>query len=208
MKTLDEISNDYHISKRTLESNLTRVKLLYENTDKLMFNGQKWLADASVIKAITERKYCKHYTQYDNSIIVDDIDLKSLINENELKVFLTIAPKGIKSILKLKDVVRDTFEYYQQQNKTDPTFFIYGIENNTDYFDEKQNKGFHIHAVTNAPYHHKQQQEITANLKEEIDPNRIHEIYTVNIAPYEIGIGIGGLNYSLKMNTYTGAYIK
>jgi hypothetical protein len=207
MKTLDEISNYYHISKRTLESNLARLKPIYENSDNLQYDGQKWFINETLIKAITERKYCKHYTSYDNYKIVDSIDLQSLISENKLKVFLTLAPKGIKSVLQLKDIIRDTFEYYHQQNTSDPTFFIYGIENNTDYFNEKENKGFHIHAVTSAPYHHKQQQEITAILQEQIHSSRICD-NTVQIKPYLMDIGMGGLRYSLKENSYTGAYIK
>ncbi|MFV8376009.1 hypothetical protein [Flavobacterium sp. LB1P71] len=209
MLTLEEIGQKYHISKRVLETNLSILKPIYGPTDKLIFNGQKWLISESLIKEITERKYCKHYTQYDNRQKVDKIELLTLIKENKLKTFLTIAPKGIKSVAKIKDIVRDTFEYYNNTHSPEaPIFFIYGIEDNTDYLDEKQNRGYHIHAVTTANYTGDQQQQITTILEEQIGSDRVHPIYTVSIAPYVMDLGIGGLRYSLKENNYTGCYIK
>lgn len=217
MLTLDEISQKYHISKRKLESNLARLKPIYEHTSKMTYTGQKWLIDSSLIKEITNRKYAKHYVEFDSFKKVDEVTLKDLIKEKELCTFLTIAPRQITSLIKVKDIVRDVFDYYQTNYTAEhvPTFFIYGIETNTNYHKDKPyasekdyDINYHIHAVTNAKYNAVQKQEITQILQEQIDDYRIHDIHTVAISPYLQDIGMGGLAYSLKLSGYTGTYIK
>ena len=217
LMTLDEIAVKYHISKRKLESNLKDLKDLYQHTNKLIYNGQKWLVDTSLIKEITSREYAKHIVQFDEFKEVDDIDLKGLIKERDLKTFLTVAPRGITSKLKIKDIVRDVFDYYQQHHQPDnePTIFIYSIETNSYYFKERADSTekdlqitYHIHATTNAKFNPIQQKELTEILQGQVDNYIIHDKHTVSVSPYVLGIGQGALNYTLKYKEYCGAMIK
>jgi len=85
---------------------------------------------------------------------------------------------------------------------------IYGIENNTDYLNEKQNRGYHIHAVTNAEFSHLQKKEIYEMLIEQLGADKVHVNHTVQVNPYIMGIGVGALKYTIKSNQNTGCYIK
>jgi hypothetical protein len=217
LMTLEEISLKYHISKRTLETNIKGLKELYQHSNKLIYNGQKWLVDTSLLKEITQREYAKNYIAFDEFKEVDEIDLKELIKERDLNTLITVAPRGITSKLKIKDIVRDVFDYYynEHQNDNEPTFFIYSIESNSYYFKEKKDSTekdlkqcFHIHAVTNAKFNPIQQKELTELLQGQINDYKIHDKHTVSVSPYVLGLGIGGLAYTLKHKEYTGAFIK
>jgi hypothetical protein len=216
LMTLDEISTKYYISKRKIESNLALLKPIYQNTNKMVFNGQKWLIDTTLIKEITNRNYARHLVEWDDSKKVDDIDIKSIIKEKDLRTFITIAPRGITSMIKIKDIARDVFDYYQQNYSPDePTFFIYSLETNSLYFKDKPESTeadyqicYHIHAVTNAGYSPEQHKELTEILQDQVDDYKVHHTHTVAISPYVMDIGIGALNYTLKMREFTGAFIK
>ena len=208
MLTIEQISNKYNISVRAIESNLSKIKPKYIDTGLLVFDGQRWSADLIIVPELTKRQYAKHIVGYDNSQLVDDIDLKTIIPEQELKVFGTIAPKQVKSITKMNHLVREVFDYYSS-SQSGTTFFIYGIEDNTDYFDERQNRGFHFHYVTNATNKGIVDQiNLTQMLEDQLGAEKINKTHTVNVSPYEMGIGNGGLKYSLKSSRFTGALIK
>ena len=210
MLTLDELGNSYHISKRTIETNLANIVASNSQYDGLTYNGHKWLIDTNekeLVRELTRRSYAKHYVVRDNSNLVDEIDLTELVAEKDLRVFGTIAPKGIKSVNKMNHVVRDIFDYVTATD-IDPTFFIYCLENNTDYLGEKGNRGYHSHFVTTAPYTTELKQTITEMLTEQIGSDKVNNKYTVDISPYKMGKGLGGLKYTLKYSIFTGAYIK
>jgi len=112
MYSINELSNKCHVSIRTIETNIALFKGELTSSGKITIDGNKWLISRQGIKTVTNRKYAKHYVNYDNSIKADDIDLFALLKEKEYKTFITIAPKGIKSLQKMKDIVRDIFELY------------------------------------------------------------------------------------------------
>ena len=202
MLTLEEISLKYHVSKRTLESNVSILKEEYVKSGKMIYNGQKWLISTDIIKAITERKYAKHLVNYDNGLIVDNVDLKGLCKEKDLKTFLTIAPKQIH-------IVKTVFDYlHSNSTENEPTIYIYSHERNSDYLNERGNQGYHIHAVSTATYSPKHQQNIYNILTDILPLDKIHPTHTVQVVPYVLGLGIGAVNYTLKEATHTGAYIQ
>ena len=207
MLTIEDIVNRYHISYRAVETNLSKIKDMFNGTEYMQFNGQKWLLHESLVPQLTARQYVKHYTEFDNGVKVDEIDLKTLVTENDLKTFTTIAPKGIKSLSKMKDIIRDVFEYYKSTS-SEPVFFVYSIENNTDYLNEKENRGYHAHFVTTATFNRNDQSQINEILLEQLPNDKVHKQYTVSVSPYVMGLGIGALNYTLKYKEHTGAYIK
>ncbi len=209
MLTLEEISLKYHISKRTLETNVSILKEEYVKSGKMIYNGQKWLISTDIIKAITQRKYAKHIVNYDNGLIVDNVDLKGLVNEKDLKTFLTIAPKQIHSTRKIEGIVKTVFDYlHTNSTENEPTIYIYSHERNSDYLNERGNQGYHIHAVSTATYSPTHKENIYNILTDILPSDKIHATHTVQVVPYVLGLGIGAVNYTLKEATHTGAYIQ
>jgi hypothetical protein len=204
MKTLKEISVQYHISQRTLESNLSINKDKWLTENKIIHNGKCWVVDETITKDITHRKYARNYVGFDDGVKVDNVDLSKIVDESLLKSFVTIAPKGVHSKHKHMNIIRDIFEYYVSKSD-EPVFFIYGIENNTNYYEN--NNGYHIHYVTTADYSRNDKDNILEILRDQLTADCVHDQYTVATAPY-VKINGGGLSYSLKMNQYTGALIK
>jgi hypothetical protein len=82
------------------------------------------------------------------------------------------------------------------------------LKDNTDYLNEKQNWGYHIHIVTTAEFNTDQRSEIYDLLVEQLGEKSVHKEHTVQVSPYVLGVGIGALNYTIKSKHSTGCYIK
>ena len=193
-KTLLQLSEQHLIGYRSLERNLAKIKANQPPPESIYHDGTRWHIDDSLTSTICNRKYRRFVD--DRKQLVEVI--KSIKKyESELNIFGTVAVKGVESIPILNNFMHQMFDYYTTSRDA-PVKLLWSIENNTNYFEN--NKGYHIHFVTDAPNTNliEHQKELNEILLTSLPKQQVNQDRSVRLDNYIMGLGIGGLNYTLK----------
>ncbi len=194
MRTLQQLSEQHLIGYRTLERNLSKIKRTNPTKESLFHDGTRWLVDERLTSSICKRKYKR--------FVDDREELTTIIKsfkkfESKLTIFGTVAVKGVESIPMLNNFMHQLFGHLTATTDA-PVKLLWGIENNTNYFDN--NNGYHIHFVSDAPSDdlRTHQKELNEILLASLPKNQVNEYRSVKVEEYVMGLGIGGLNYTVK----------
>lgn len=191
--TIDGLSNKYFKGRRSIERTLVRFQPY--NPELIYNDGQKLWIHNSITGEVLNRKYTKyiHKTSYFNHALE-----QIRKDEKELTVFGTIACKAVEDTKVLKHFMWECMGYYKTLKPSSPVRLLYGIENNTNYFDD--NNGWHVHWVSDCTgvdmVQHKK--ELDEMIIENLSPEDYNLEISCKVEPYDINRGRGGCWYTVK----------
>lgn len=208
MKTREELQKNYSTIKtlsrkyfkgiRSIERTLAEDYKDYYHTENIYNDGQKlWIHND-----IKDEVLCRRYTKYIHKTQDINQAIKQLRkDENELTVFGTLACKGVEDTKVLKHFMSEILSYYKSVSPNTTVRLLYGIEDNTNYFDN--NNGWHIHWVSDCSGLELEQHKIEVNeiIQETLPPQDYNIERSCKVDKYIVGIGNGGLNYTIKNYT-------
>ena len=195
--TIKDISKKHLISTRTVESNIALMKSQL-TSDAMLMEDNKWYFKEEFIPQLIIRKYMKYLSKI--SQVTEAISMFKEF-ESELTMFGTIAPKKVTEMPKLINTIKQVVKLLPS-----PTKLLFAIEKNSN---ELLNDGYHLHFVTDVQLDNQFDVQPIKNIITKVLELHYEKkqlcFNTVDLAPYFMGTGNGGLNYILKYyNTEQG----